>query len=294
MGARAIELQAPAKLNVHLGIYPGRDERGYHRADSVMVGVALADRIRIERAERLSLQLSVDVGAPMERNTVWRAVRELCAAFGRDDGWAVSVEKHVPSQAGLGGASSDAAAALIGLCSLWGEDPLDERVVAVARRIGADVPFFLTLNPALLVGAGDVLAEQFPALPEAPLVLVRPDAGVSTIEAYREFDADPIEPRPADRMLEALRASDVRAVAASLYNNLEPAANRLAPVTAGVREWLEEQPGVLAAQLTGSGSCVFAFCDDAASAARIARDAQEARNWWSCSTTTVGAGAHFC
>ncbi len=294
MAASRIELLAPAKLNVHLGIHPGRDERGYHKADSVMVGVALADRMIIQSADALSLTTSVDCGVPQERNTVFRAARALCQAFGRPEGYAIHVQKNVPSQAGMGGASSDAASVLLGLCTLWDQDPLDERVVAVARGVGADVPFFLTLNPALLTGAGDVLAEEFPVLPDVPIALVRPDAGVSTVEAYRAFDEDPIEPPSPEAMCAALRASDATAVAAALYNNLEPAANRLAPVTAEVRAWLEAQAGVVAAQLTGSGSCVFAFCESHEAAARVAKDAQETRKWWSCATTTVGVGYQFC
>ncbi len=289
-----VTLLAPAKLNLHLGIYPGRDERGYHRADSVMIGVSLADVVSIRPAQELALTTSVDCGVPAEKNTVFRAVRELCATFGRSEGYAVHVEKRVPSQSGLGGASSDAASALLGLCQLWNVDPADERVVRVARSIGADVPFFLTMAPALLVGAGDVLAESFPDLPDVPVVLVRPDAGVSTVEAYRTFDEDPISPVSPEGMCTALRARDAHAVASLLYNNLEPAANRLAPETAAVRAWLEAQSGVMAARLTGSGSCVFAFCETFGDADRVAQDAQNTRNWWSCATTTVGVGAQFC
>ena len=294
MATTSLELLAPAKLNLHLGIYPGRDERGYHRADSVMIGVALADLVRIERSDELSLSTSIDCGVPQERNTAFRAARALCAAFQRDESYAIHIEKRVPSQAGMGGASSDAASVLLGLCKLWDVDPLDARVVDVARGIGADVPFFLTMSPALLTGAGDVLEQTFPSLADVPIALVRPDVGVSTVEAYRTFDADPIEPPSPEAMCAALRESDARAVAAALYNNLEPAANKLAPQTAEVRKWLEEQPGVVAAQLTGSGSCVFAFCETHEDACRIAKDAQERRNWWACATTTVGAGAQFC
>lgn len=294
MAATSIDLLAPAKLNLHLGIHPGRDERGYHKADSVMIGVALADCLHIEQASELSLTTSVDCGVPQERNTVFRAARALCQALDHSEGYAIHVEKHVPSQAGMGGASSDAASTILGLCRLWDVDPLDERVVAVARSIGADVPFFLTMQPALLVGAGDVLAQTFPDVDDVPIVLVRPDVGVSTVEAYRSFDADPIDPPRPDAMCAALQAGDVQAIARALYNNLEPAANRLAPETAVVRTWLAAQPGVMAAQLTGSGSCVFGICESHEVAQRIARDTQEQRNWWACATTTVGAGAQFC
>ena len=294
MAIKSIEILAPAKLNLHLGIHPGRDERGYHRADSVMIGVGLSDIVRVRTADALTLTMSDDCGVPPERNTVFRAARALCAAFGRGEGYAIHVEKHVPSQAGLGGASSDAASALLGLCQLWDVDPLDERVVTVARSIGADVAFFLTMAPSYLTGAGDVLVETFPELGSVPVALVRPDAGVSTVEAYRAFDEDPICPPSPEGMCAALRASDVNGVVEHLYNNLEPAANRLVPVTAEVRAWLDGQPGVRAALLSGSGSCVFALCESDECARRVAKDAQETRNWWANATTTVGVGSQFC
>jgi 4-diphosphocytidyl-2-C-methyl-D-erythritol kinase len=292
--AGAVVLHAPAKLNLHLGIYPGRDARGYHRADSLMLAVGLADLVSIAPAERLRLLTSEDLGIAPERNTAFRAARELCRAFGRAEGYEIAIEKHIPAQSGMGGASSDAAAVLLGLCQLWGVDARDERVHAVAAGIGADVPFFLTLDPALLTGVGDVLQECFPALEGVPVVLVRPSEGVSTPAAYQAFDEHPSHPASPEALCAALRAGDAQAVAEHLFNNLEPAANELVPVTREVRQWLEAQPGVRAAQLTGSGSCVFAFCEDDAQAALIARRAQTEQKWWSCATTTVGAGTQFC
>ena len=289
-----IQLRAPAKLNLHLGIYPGRDARGYHRADSVMIAVELADVVSLHEAPALTLTMSEDCGVPVERNTAFKAARKLCAAFGKSEGYHIHLEKHIPAQSGMGGASSDAASVILGLCRLWALDPRDERVVGVARSIGADVPFFLTLAPAYLAGAGDELVESFPALPEQPVVLVRPAVGVSTVEAYREFDRTAAEPQRVEPMCAALRASEPREVAKLLYNNLEPAAWSLAPVTREVHEWMAAQPGVWAAQLTGSGSCVFGFCESDAVARQVAQDAHKTRNWWSCATKTVGAGAQFC
>lgn len=294
MALQQIELLAPAKLNLHLGIYPGRDSRGYHKADSIMIGLQLADRVHICESDELSLTTSVDCGVAPERNTAFRAAQRLCSTFNRPSGYAIRIQKNVPSQAGMGGASSDAASVLLGLCALWGVDPLDERVVEVARSIGADVPFFLTLAPAWLTGAGDVLAEQFPFMANVPVALVRPNVGVSTVEAYREFDAHATEPASPAAMCEALHAGDATAVAAHLYNNLEPAANRLAPVTADVHEWLAAQPGVLAAQMTGSGSCIFAICESDEAACVVAKNAEDSKKWWSCATRTVGEGFQFC
>lgn len=128
-----------------------------------------------------------------------------------------------------------------------------------------------------------------------PVVLVRPGAGVSTAEAYREFDVAPEMPEPADAMCDALAAGDRQAVASRLHNNLAPASERLVLACGEVTRWLRAQEGVIGAQVTGSGSCAFALCDTAMSARRIAAAARAAcEDWWSISCETVGSKAQFC
>lgn len=291
-------LKAPAKLNLHLGIHPRRDVRGYHRADSLMVAVGLFDEVRIwERASGsgLSLSLSEDVGVPAERNTVWVAAQRLCEACDRPKDYAIDVRKAIPVQSGLGGSSSDAAGVILGLCRLWGVDVGDRRVMDVARSVGADVPFFLRPRPSLFAGVGDVLEQTLPEIKGLPIVLVRPRDGVSTPAAYRAFDEAPIKPRSPEAMCRAVGQRDAAAIAAALYNNLALAAVRLVPACADVVSWLKMQPGVLGAQVTGSGSCTFGICERADVAAEVAARAYGLREgWWTFACETVGLGAQFC
>lgn len=289
MGTERVRIAAPAKLNLHLGIHPGRDERGYHRADSVMVAVSLADELLVweESGREPGLRMSEDVGVDPRKNTVWVAAQRLCEEYGHEPCFQVEVTKRTPAQSGLGGSSSDAAAMLLALCELWGEDPADEHVVTVARGVGADVPFFLNLAPSFLDGAGDVLRESFPPLDGVPVALVRPRGGVSTAEAYRAFDLAPSEPPSPEGMCRALRAGDVRTVVDALHNNLADAAARVEGGIALVEGWLREQEGVLAAQVTGSGSCVFAICEDEVAASRVAGRASSELGLWSRATRTV-------
>lgn len=291
-------VRAPAKLNLHLGIHPGRDARGYHRADSLMVAVSLFDEVRVRACAAgsgLSLSLSEDVGVPVEENTAWVAAHRLCEAFGRPEDYSIDVRKAIPAQSGLGGSSSDAASVILGLCRLWGMDVDAPRVVAVARSVGADVPFFLQPRPSLLTGAGDVLERMLPELKGLPIVLVRPSAGVSTSEAYRTFDEAPTEPCSPKAMFQAVERGDVGAVAAALHNNLAPAAMRLVPACADAVSWLKAQPGVLGAQVTGSGSCSFGICASADAAVGAAARAREHHgDWWICACETVGLDSQFC
>ena len=280
-----VTIDAPVKVNLHLGIHPGRDSRGYHRADSVMVALGVGDTVTVSTppeppapalapnaeppaadASGVLLAMSEDVGVPPQKNTAWQAAARLLQAFGIAAPVRVEVRKAVPPQSGLGGSSSDAASVILALCRLFSLDEKDPRIVDVARSVGADVPFFLNLAPSYLTGAGDVLAQTFPALEGLPVVLVRPRQGVSTAAAYREFDAEPVVPASPAPMLAALRDGDAMAVAAALYNNLEGAATRLVPDILRVKSWLQRQPGAVAAQVTGSGSCVFAICETHAAA----------------------------
>lgn len=278
----------PCKVNLHLGVHREKDARGYHRVDSVMAPVALCDTVRVTGAPSLEVAHSPALGVGPERTAVWRAAVLLAEALGRRPDVRVSVEARIPERAGLGGSSADAGATLRALCARWGVEASDPRVVAVARRVGADVAFFLNPVPSLCVGAGDVLERTFPGL-EVPVALVMPSSdGVSTPAAYAEFDRSGSAPQAFDACCAALDAGDVAGVAAALYNNLAPAARSLCPEVGRAEAWLASQPGVIAAQVTGSGACSFALCQSDAAAQGIARRAVVERGWRAWATHTVG------
>lgn len=291
---RRVVLSAPAKVNLYLGVHEGRDERGYHRVESLMVAHSLADEVRVEPAGQLEVRCVPAVDFPQEHNTAYKAARLMGGLAGREPAVRVTLCKQIPEQSGMGGSSSDAAAVIRALCRLWGLDPLSDEVRGVAAQVGADVPFFLDPVPTLLGGAGDIPEEAFPALDSVPLVLVRPAGpGVSTPACYRAFDERPVPVPPLDPLREALRSGDVRAVAAHIGNNLDSVACRLLPADAEVRAWLVAQPGVLAAQVTGSGSCVFGICETEGAAERAAKAAQGC-GWWSKTAKTVSRTGQIC
>ena len=297
----ALAVRAPAKINLYLGVHDQRDAAGYHRVDSVMAALSLADEVHAVPARELSVTMSaVDAALeplpalPQEKNSAHRAAVAMGRAFGRVPLVSLHIYKRVPLQAGLGGPSADAAAAIAALCALWGVDPADARTVAAARSIGADVPFFLGSSPAYLAGRGDELVEAFPQAPAFPVALVKPRAGgVSTPAAYRLFDEAPAARGPLEPLRAALREGRAEEVPPLVANNLAPAARALEPQVAEVLAWLGAQPGVLAADVCGSGACCFALCADADDARRIARDAREEHGgaWWSCATRMENCGA---
>lgn len=319
MGPNTMKLVSPAKVNLLLAIGERRAD-GYHDADTIMHALALHDTLYLrceevsadELAKRVAEGASrpdMAVGGPSgnlvmtidladrtgqdlavsaEDNLAFKAADQLARAVGRDVAEIIQVriEKHIPAQAGLGGGSSNAAAVLVGLAKAWDLAADDERIVEVAQSLGADVAFFLQGGCALLGGAGEVLRRTL-ASSNRPVVLVKPDAGVSTAAAYQRFDEDP-RPVPADTLQHDLAAAVATDVA--LANNLASAAEALLPELAEVRGWLAEHAGAENVLLSGSGSATFALVDSFAEASALATTAT-ARGWWARPTNLSGLRA---
>ena len=297
-------IQIPCKVNLHLGIHTQKDQRGYHKVDSLMVPVAVYDTVVVDDAPELTVTHEPQLCVLPERTTTWKAAVLLANKLGVSPDVSIDVQVHIPEKAGLGGSSADAAATLYLLAQRWGVDPLDPLVVEVAKAVGADVAFFLDPRPSLMLGAGDTLVETYTSTVDAPLAIVLPaETGVVTKEAYDQFDESPIAPESYENLSALLRnagqgaagmepAPDnaaaskqfIQQVASLLFNNLAPAAKSLKPQVAEVEEWLKAQPGVLGAQVSGSGSSSFALCESRDAADAIAAAAQ-AKGWRGFSTT---------
>lgn len=280
-------IQIPCKVNLHLGIHTQKDQRGYHKVDSLMVPVALYDTVVVDDAPELTVTHEPQLCVLPERTTTWKAAVLLANKLGVSPDVSIDVQVHIPEKAGLGGSSADAAATLYLLAQRWGVDPLDPLVVEVAKAVGADVAFFLDPRPSLLLGAGDTLEKTYAFTVDAPLAIVLPaETGVITKEAYDQFDASPVEPVSFSKLSALLQTEKktIQQVAELLFNNLAPAAKALKPQVAEVEQWLKAQPGVLGAQVSGSGSSSFALCKSQDVADAIAADAQ-IKGWRGFSTT---------
>lgn len=297
-------IKIPCKVNLHLGIHTQKDQRGYHKVDSLMVPVALYDTVVVDDAPELTVTHDPQLCVLPERTTTWKAAALLANKLGVSPDVSIDVQVHIPEKAGLGGSSADAAATLYLLAQRWGIDPLDPLVVEVAKAVGADVAFFLDPRPSLMLGAGDTLVETYASTVDAPLAIVLPaETGVVTKEAYDQFDTSPIAPESYEQLSALLHADGqdaagmepapdnaaaskqlIQQVASLLFNNLAPAAKSLKPQVAEVEEWLKAQSGVLGAQVSGSGSSSFALCESQDAADAIASAAQ-AKGWRGFSTT---------
>lgn len=288
-----VRLVAPAKVNLYLAI-GRRTEDGYHELVTVFQSLdeRLSDVVEVRVSDRFSVEMTPDVGVHAHENLALAAARTLSDAADAPVPLAITIEKRIPAGGGLGGASADAAAVLVGASALWGVDPRSDVVARCARALGADVPFFLEGGTALYVGRGDVRVRSLPT-PEMHLVVVTAGEPVPTGAAYALHDHLLLPESPSVQpLLDALADSDVPAIARSLHNGLSDAATALAPSVGEVHAWLSARPGVLAASVTGSGSCVFGVCASREDAERVEADAR-ATGWWACACGTSPHGVRL-
>lgn len=291
---------SPAKVNLVLAVGE-KQENGFHEVQTIMHSLALHDTLSMRRfddegsGEGLQVMLKCESSFTIdpllikaEENIAYKAVVELAKALGRtqDETIEMVLNKVIPAEAGLGGGSSNAAAALVGAATLWGIGVEDERVQEVASRLGADVSFFLKGGCARLSGKGDVFEAQLE--PRSGFVLlVRPDAGVSTGKAYAAFDDAPV--LPGAEYLSSLAGLNA-AADVSLYNNLEKAACSVTPVVAELLEWGRAAAGEENVVLCGSGSAVCCIFDCYQAACEASVEARK-HEWWTRVTSFSPLGA---
>ena len=245
----ALELAAPAKLNLFLEVL-GRRPDGYHEIDTVLTTIDLADRVRLERATRISLTVEGEAAPADSTNLAWRAA----AALGV--GARIHLEKRIPAGSGLGGGSSDAAAVLLGLDRLYDLRTPPARLHELAAGLGADVPFFL-LGPGLARGRG--IGDRLEPLPPRPPMrfhLVLPPLHVSTAEVYGALGPGLTENREIAKFLAEKNYRREEPGRATHFNRLQSVAEGLEPRLSQVRRAAEARFGV-PFTLTGSGSAYF-------------------------------------
>jgi 4-diphosphocytidyl-2-C-methyl-D-erythritol kinase len=289
---------APAKLNLTLAIGSIRPD-GFHDLYSVMVPLSLADRLSLAPAhdDRDSLHVDGDSGSPRPDDLVLRgiaaarrAVRSVLGPSVPTLALAARLEKRIPIAAGLGGGSSDAAAAIDAALAAWGVELAMDARVAAAAAVGSDVPFFLAGTPALVEGRGEQLTPlRAPVGEPVAVLLVTPALALSTTEVFRAFDAGgaarPVDPRSArltsEHLAQELRAglaSDqlvARAGVLTTANDLVNAATVLVPPLRSFRRGLARRLGRPVGQ-SGSGPTLWALYPSLATAEAAASDVETA------------------
>lgn len=257
--------KAYAKVNLTLAVGEKRPD-GYHEVVSVMQRVSLCDTLTAEQTrEGITLTCSDPTLPSGEENLAHRAASLFFRETGIAGGAALTLEKRIPSQAGLGGGSSDAASALLALRKLYAPALSDTELETMAAALGSDVPFFIRGGTQLATGRGEVLS-PLPPLTDGWFVIVKPTESFSTPAMYRRLDNLPPACTPPLPPLQG----GLPALAAGLFNRFEAA------IPAGSAVWdIKAQLaayGALASLLSGSGSAVFGLFDTE-TAARAAVEA---------------------
>lgn len=247
------DLPAPAKVNLFLHVV-GRRADGYHLLQSAFMLIDWADVLHLERRDDGRLQRQ-DLGPALPADDLClRAARALQQASGTPLGVDIQIHKRVPWGAGLGGGSSDAATTLLGLNRLWGLQWPRQRLLDLALRLGADVPFFVAGSNAFVEGIGERITPI--ELPRAWLAVVKPEAGLGTAEI---FGAATLERNtPAVILTDFLAGTQLSDSAAPGFgrNDLQPVAMSRCADVARAAEWLDSRYGN--SRMSGSGSAVFA------------------------------------
>jgi 4-diphosphocytidyl-2-C-methyl-D-erythritol kinase len=295
-----VTVRAPAKINLHLGVGAPRED-GFHPLVTVYQAVGLYDDLTARVAPDWSLGVSLpdwmdDDAVPLGGdNIVDRAAALLAAHHGVERTGEIHIAKAIPVAGGMAGGSADGAAALVALDRLWGLGTTDDDLLALAARLGSDVPFALLGGTALGTGRGELVT---PVDDRGTWwwVVVPSDTGLPTPEVYRHFDKmfpdAPSQPVPADALLEAIATGDTWALADALHNDLEAAAIDLRPELGRLIERGEEA-GALRGLVSGSGpTCVF-LCGSADHARSLAADLSGAGHPVVLAANGPVSGAHL-
>ena len=281
-----ISLEAYAKINIGLDV-TGQREDGYHLVRMVMQSIGLSDTVTIEKRDGEEVCLTIAAGEDGpdistlptdDGNLCVRAAKALLEDARIQEGLAIHLVKRIPSEAGLGGGSADAAAVLRGVNQVFHLGYTKERLVEIGLRLGADIPFCIYGGTMLAEGIGEVLTPIEPPLRDVYLLLIKPGYGESTGGIYTALDAlaDPMHP-DIDTMAEAIRQGDLYRLGCTMGNILEEVVFEKSPDLRKIKEDITKA-GSLGALMSGSGATVYGVFQEKAKAEQAALAMKEKYN----------------
>lgn len=260
--------KAPAKINLSLDVLYKRPD-GYHEVEMVMTTIDLADRIELIVLQENKIEIESDnrFVPNDERNLAYRAAQLIKVTYNIDKGVKIYIDKQIPVAAGLAGGSSDAAAVLRGLNTLWDLQLSLDTLAELGAKIGSDVSFCVYGSTALSTGRGEKIKE-LPAPPACWVVLANPGIGVSTQTIYQQLKIDTIEHPDTQGMVNAIEQGDFQSICDKVANVLEPVTLKLCPEVKQIKQQMSEA-GADAVLMSGSGPTVFSLVSQESRAYRI-------------------------
>ena len=268
-----------AKINISLCIKEKRSD-GYHELDSIMVPIELHDSLVISPLHnRLDNFVTVDdfSNGLIHYNLASSSISALANRYGFKDHFRVYIHKVIPMQAGLGGGSSNAAFAMKAVNQMLKLNASDEELIELAAPLGADIPFFIKCQPSRCGGIGEKLT-PIEIKNNYFVLIVKPQQGCSTKEAFKIADEKPYPQVNMDKVLEALQTGDDEMLAQYMGNSLEEAAIKLVPEIQEIKDYLKSK-GLKLVLMSGSGSTVFALSTDKSQLKKVYKELEEQDKW---------------
>ncbi len=253
--------KAYAKINLCLDV-KSRREDGYHELDMIMAPLDFYDQLTFNIAEEMSIECNVPYLVFNEKNTIIKAIHVLREEFGFNENFKITLKKHIPTQAGLAGGSADAAATMRAIKKLLKLDISEKKMIELAKKVGADVPFCLKSKVARVQGIGEDL-DYFKFRSDFFVFLVKPFRGISTKEAFELLDIETAPHPDVLKLKKSLIQENYNEFTQCLENSLEQSAFKLLPQIEEIKKALIEF-GFDGALMSGSGSTVFAITRDEA------------------------------
>ena len=260
--------KAPAKINLGLDVLYRRQD-GYHELEMVMSSVDLADHLFFEEIteDKIIVETNKAFLPVDERNNVYQAALLLKNKYNIKTDVKIFVKKNIPVAAGLGGGSTDCAAALRGINQLWNLGCSLEELAEIGLEVGTDVPYCVYGSTAFVGGKGEEI-QVLPSMPQCWVVLVKPRMSVSTRTVFREVDTQAIQHQDIHGLAEAIREQDYQQMIKKMGNSLEDITGKRHPVIHQIKERMIKY-GADAALMSGSGPTVFALCQHYSRAQRV-------------------------
>ncbi|WP_195269915.1 4-(cytidine 5'-diphospho)-2-C-methyl-D-erythritol kinase [Eubacterium sp. 1001713B170207_170306_E7] len=263
-------VRAPAKVNLSLDVI-GKRPDGYHEMRMVNHSVALSDTLVFEKSgQGISISCSDPKIPTDERNLVHRVAEKLQTRFGIDRGIHIDIKKNIPSEAGLAGGSTDAAAAILGLNLIWALNMSLDEMLAFGSTIGADIPYCCYKGTALVEGIGERIRPVKP-LRRLPVLVVKPEISIATPWAFGRLDSAEYVAHPdIDRVIRLVETEDYAALGNAVGNAFEQVVFQDYPEIGEMKAEMLAS-GAFAAIMSGSGSTVIGYFSDNAAAERAYR-----------------------
>ena len=262
-----VKVIAPAKINLSLDI-TGVDEKGYHLLDMVMQTISVFERVTLTKQEDITMSSNAKFIPTDSKNTAVKAAMKFFEYTGIKGGVHIHIKKTVPIKAGMAGGSADAAGVIVGLNHMYQAELSLEQMCEIGLMCGSDIPFMIHGGTKRIQGTGDIILPA-PQMPQCHLVVCMPTKGVSTPQAYANYDAIGIKTVVEnEKLLKAMEENNLGDIAKYMANDLEKAAG--SEETEPIKKLLVEL-GAIGSMMTGSGAAVFGIFDSEETADKAAK-----------------------